>query len=180
MQCKRGISQQQPSYPVTYSHENRMLGLVLMGNSFQFIGKNYLLTHVTAMGTKMAGSLRQHLHGFHRNTNSKQRVASNRSNRNAPSTIYSLCGITTCRKIEQFIDRSANYVFTPTIKFMRLKSQTNKPHFWTLLTKVNASSTNLPWMCAPILSRLKHFKWCTHFSSCHPTGVTKGFIKGEP
>ena len=31
-----------------------MLGLILKENSFQFNGENYLQTHGTAMGTKMA------------------------------------------------------------------------------------------------------------------------------
>jgi len=33
-----------------------MLGLILNENSFQFNGENYLKTHGTAMGTKMAVS----------------------------------------------------------------------------------------------------------------------------
>ena len=33
-----------------------MLGLILKENSFQFKGENYLQTHGTAMGTKMAVS----------------------------------------------------------------------------------------------------------------------------
>ena len=33
-----------------------MLGLILKENSFQFNGENYLQTHGTAMGTKMAVS----------------------------------------------------------------------------------------------------------------------------
>jgi len=34
-------------------------------------------------------------------------------------------------------------------------------------------------MYAPTLSPLKHFKY-THFSTCRPSGVKRGFIKGEP
>ena len=41
-----------PPIPTNYLRE--MLGLILEENSFQFNGDNYLQTHGTAMGTKMA------------------------------------------------------------------------------------------------------------------------------
>ena len=41
-----------PPIPTNYHRE--MLGLILKENSFQFNGENYLQTHGTAMGTKMA------------------------------------------------------------------------------------------------------------------------------
>ena len=41
-----------PPIPTEYLRE--MLGLILQENSFQFNGKDYLQTHGTAMGTKMA------------------------------------------------------------------------------------------------------------------------------
>ena len=41
-----------PPIPVGYPRE--MLSLILKENSFQFDGKDYLQTHGTAMGTKMA------------------------------------------------------------------------------------------------------------------------------
>ena len=40
--------------PISSHHLKEMLCLILKENSFQFIGKNYLQTHGTAMGTKMA------------------------------------------------------------------------------------------------------------------------------
>ena len=43
-----------PPIPTRYLRE--MLGLLLKENSFQFNGDNYLQTHGTAMGTKMAVS----------------------------------------------------------------------------------------------------------------------------
>ena len=43
-----------PPIPTRYLRE--MLGLILKENSFQFNGENYLQTHGTAMGTKMAVS----------------------------------------------------------------------------------------------------------------------------
>ena len=41
-----------PPVPTRFLRE--MLGLILNENSFQFNGENYLKTHGTAMGTKMA------------------------------------------------------------------------------------------------------------------------------
>ena len=43
-----------PPIPTRFLRE--MLGLILNENSFQFNGENYLKTHETAMGTKMAVS----------------------------------------------------------------------------------------------------------------------------
>ena len=42
--------------PIPTSLLREMLGLILKENSFQFNGRNYLQTHGTAMGTKMAVS----------------------------------------------------------------------------------------------------------------------------
>ena len=44
--------QKNPPIPSKYLRE--MLSLILQENSFQFNGKDYLQTHGTAMGTKMA------------------------------------------------------------------------------------------------------------------------------
>ena len=40
--------------PIPSHYHKEMLKLILQENSFQFIGNNYLQTHGTAMGTKMA------------------------------------------------------------------------------------------------------------------------------
>ena len=40
--------------PIPSHYLKEMLKLILQENSFQFIGNNYLQTHGTAMGTKMA------------------------------------------------------------------------------------------------------------------------------
>ena len=52
MQCIRVVSQNNPAIPSRFLRE--MLTLILQENSFQFNGRNYLQTHGTAMGTKMA------------------------------------------------------------------------------------------------------------------------------
>ena len=46
------LYEENPPIPTRYLRE--MLSLILQENSFQFNGKDYLQTHGTAMGTKMA------------------------------------------------------------------------------------------------------------------------------
>ena len=46
------FSEEHPPIPTWYLRE--MLSLILQENSFQFNGKDYLQTHGTAMGTKLA------------------------------------------------------------------------------------------------------------------------------
>ena len=43
-----------PMTTIPTQYLKRALELILQENSFQFTGKNYLQTHGTAMGTKMA------------------------------------------------------------------------------------------------------------------------------
>ena len=45
-----------PPIPTCFLREFEMLSLILNESSFQFNGENYLQTHGTAMGTKMAVS----------------------------------------------------------------------------------------------------------------------------
>jgi len=49
--------------PIPTHHLREMLGLILKENSFQFNEENYLQTHGTAMGTKMAVSFAKYIHG---------------------------------------------------------------------------------------------------------------------
>jgi len=52
--CKAYDAFYQEETPIPTEHLKRTLKLILQENSFQFIGKNYLQAHGTAMGTKMA------------------------------------------------------------------------------------------------------------------------------
>jgi len=64
----------------------------------------------------------------------------------------------------------------------RLKSQKQKLHSWTRkCTKVLDSIRNLFLTCESISKVQRPFRsfQYTNFYSCHPSGVTKGFIKGE-
>ena len=52
--CKTYDSFYEDSPPIPTQYLKRALKLILQENSFEFNGKNYLQTHGTAMGTKMA------------------------------------------------------------------------------------------------------------------------------
>ena len=52
--CKAYDSYYKGESPISTQYLKRALRLILQENSFQFTGKNYLQTHRTAMGTKMA------------------------------------------------------------------------------------------------------------------------------
>ena len=54
MQSILKILWKRTSYPYTTTKTSAYFRLILEENSFQFNGKNYLQTHGTAMGTKMA------------------------------------------------------------------------------------------------------------------------------
>jgi len=52
--CKAYDAFHQEETPIPTEYLKRTLKLILQENSFQFNGKNYLQTHGTAKGTKMA------------------------------------------------------------------------------------------------------------------------------
>ena len=62
---------------------------------------------------------------------------------------------------------------------LRLKFQKQKRHFWIqTFLKVKDSEAIQFLMCVRTSNLHETFKY-THFSSCHPPGVKKGFIKGQ-
>ena len=83
-------------------------------------------------------------------------------------------------RIEHFIEQANNH--HPTIKFTAEISDKETTFLDTYIYKGARFERDaiLTW----ILDVRTHFKptetiQCTHFSSCHPQGVKKGFIKGE-
>ena len=52
--CSAYENYQNNNPPIPSHYLKKMLGLILKENSFEFKGENYLQTHGTAMGTKMA------------------------------------------------------------------------------------------------------------------------------
>ena len=106
--------------PIPSHNLKEMLCLILKENSFQFIGKNYLQTHGTAMGTKMAVAF-------------------------------------------------AN-IFMAEIETKLIKQSNTKPIKW----KRYIDDIFSLWD-----SNIKEINLFIKQANFHPTGVKKGFIKGE-
>ena len=150
-----------PPIPTRFLRE--MLCLVLQENSFQFNGKYYLQTHGTAMGTKLAVA-------FANIFMAKLEKEILRQSEDKPlvwkkfiDDVFSLWNIS-AGKIEEFIRK------------------TNSFHYITFLdTKVYKGNR---FHKESILEVQTYYKPTenfqhTNFYSCHPPGVTKGFLKGE-
>ena len=162
-----------PPIPTRFVRE--MLQLILKENSFQFNGKNYLQTHGTAMGTKMAVAFANIFMSaieteiIHLSSNKplvwKRYI----------DDIFSLWNIDK-KDIGLLIELANNH--HPTIKFTAEISDTEITFLDTCVHK------GYRFERESILDVRTHFKptesfQYTEFSSCHPPGVRKGFIKGE-
>ena len=161
--------------PIPSHFLREMLSLILMENSFQFTGKNYLQTHGTAMGTKMAVAFANiYMASIETQILSKSSIKPLEWKRYIDD-IFSLWN-NNIQEIEQFIEK-ANH-FHPTIKFTAEISNKQTTFLDTTVYKgerfINQSTFDVRTHFKPT----ETFQY-THFSSCHPPGVTKGFIKGE-
>ena len=135
--------------------DSHVLSLILQDNSFQFNGKDYLQTHGTAMGTKMAVA-------FANIFIAKIEKEIIRQSNNKPlvwkrfiDDVFSLWNISV-DKIEEFIDMRQ----TASIKqsSLRLRFQKKKLHSWTRkCTKVTDFTRNLSFTCKHITNPLRPF-----------------------
>ena len=162
-----------PPIPSRYLRE--MLRLILRENSFQFIGKNYLQTHGTAMGTKMAVAFANIFMAAIETQILSQSAIKPLVWKRYIDDIFSLWDHTE-QEVTEFIS-GANNVH-PTIKFTAEISQNNATFLDTTIYKGDRFAKE------SILDVRTHFKptetfQYTHYRSCHPPGVVKGFIKGE-
>ena len=162
-----------PPIPTRFIRE--MLQLILKENSFQFNGKHHLQTHGTAMGTMMAVA-------FANIFMSAIETEIIRLSSNKPlvwkryiDDIFSLWNIDK-KDIGSLIELANNH--HPTIQFTAEISDTEITFLDTCVLK------GYRFERESILDVRTHFKptesfQYTEFSSCHPPGVRKGFIKGE-
>ena len=162
-----------PPVPTRFLRE--MLSLILQENAFQFNGKDYLQTHGTAMGTKMAVA-------FANIFMAKIENAILRHSSNKPifwkrfiDDVFTMWD-TSRDKIEKFLLEANS--FHPTIKFTAEISETETTFLDTIVYKGDRFHKE------SILDVRTHYKptetfHYTNFYSCHPPGVAKGFIKGE-
>ena len=162
-----------PPIPTHYLRD--MLRLILQENSFQFHGKHYLQTHGTAMGTKMAVSFANLFMAAVETEILSHSTKKPLVWKRYIDDVFSLWNIG-IEEIKGFIDQ-ANRCH-PTIRFTAEISYKEIIFLDTCVYKGDRFNDT------SILDVRTHYKptetfQYTHFSSCHPPGVSKGFIKGE-
>ena len=148
-----------------------MLRLILQENSFQFIGKDYLQIHGTAMGTKMAVSFADifmaKIETEIINHCTKKPLVWKRY----IDDVLSLWD-TSKEEVNTFIEQANSY--HPTIKFTAEISDKEITFLDTRIYKGEGLKKK------SILDTRTHFKPTETFQyTCNPPGVKKGFIKGE-
>lgn len=161
--------------PIPTHSLREILGLILQENSFEFNGLNYLQTHGTAMGTKMAVAFANiFMSAVETEILSLSKTKPLRWKRYIDD-IFSLWNVDK-EGIEEFITLANQH--HPTIKFTAEISDKEINFLDTTVFKGERFHEQA------ILDIRTHFKptetfQYTHYSSCHPPGVKKGFIKGE-
>ena len=161
--------------PVPTRLLEKALRLILQENSFQFNGGNYLQTHGTAMGTKMAVAFANIFMA-----KIETQILSKSTYR--PFVFKRFIDDIFClwdrsrEDVQQFIVQCNNH--HPTIKFTAEISETETTFLDTNVSKSDRFKTE------SVLDVKTHFKptetfQYTEFSTCHPPGVKRGFIKGE-
>ena len=161
--------------PVPTRFLSEMLSLILLENSFQFNEKDYLQTHGTAMGTKMAVAFANIFMAKIEKEILRQSSIKPIFWKRFIDDVISVWD-TSRNEIEEFLLKANN--FHPTIKFTAEISETETTFLDTKVyngVRFNKDS---------ILEVRTHFNPTgkfqhTNFYSCHPPGITKGFIKGE-
>ena len=161
--------------PVPKPLLEQALRLILQENSFQFNGKNYFQIHGTAMGTKMAVAFANIFI-----SKVETDILSHSTFRPLVWKRYTddIFSLWTINRVEilQFIEQANRH--HPTIKFTAEVSEAETTFLDTTIFKGER------FLKDSILDVRTHFKptetfQYTHFTSSHPLGVKKGFIKGE-
>ena len=173
--CKAYDSFYKDSPPIPTQHLKRALKLILQENSFEFNGKNYLQIHGTAMGTKMAVAFANIFMSEVETQILNQSALKPLVWKRYIDDIFSIWNVNK-NGVMQFIEQANNH--HPTIKFTAEISDKETTFLETNVLKGERFANE------SILDIKTHFKPAetfqyTHFSSCHPPGVKKGFIKGE-
>ena len=155
---------------------NEMLGLILKEKWFQFNGENYLRTHGTAMGTKMVVSFANIFMAemetrIIQQSNTKPRVW-----KRYIDDIFSLRDSNIIQEVNHFIDQGNR--LHPTIKFTAEVSENKITFLDTVVFKGERFKSESILDIKTHYQPTKTFQY-TYFTSCHPPGVKRGFIKGE-
>ena len=161
--------------PIPTETLRALMSLILEENSFSFNGNNYLQTSGIAMGTKMAVAFANiFMADFETKLLQNSEYQPEFWKRFIDDIISAW--LLSVQEIERFLNY-ANSIH-PTIKFTAEISDKQVPFLDTIVFKgTRFESQN-------ILDLKTHFKptetfQYLHFSSSHPKGVKKGFVKGE-
>ncbi|CAH3180095.1 unnamed protein product, partial [Porites lobata] len=181
--------------PIPTKYLRKMLDLILKENSFQFNGENYLQTHGTAMSTKMAVSFANiFMAEFETKLIGQSRIKPIEWKRYiddniqpGPEKQYSykkkrVYGNKSKQDINLFIEQANQ--FHPLIKFTAEISENEITFLDTIIYKGDRFQTDSTLDIKAHYRPNPHYKptetfQYTHFTSCHPPGVKRGFIKGE-
>ena len=160
--------------PIPRRFLREMLGLILNENSFQFNGENYLKTHGTAMGTKMAVSFANIFMAKIETTLIQQSETKQKEWRRYIDDIFSLWD-NDKKDLDHFIEQGNK--FHPSIKFTAEISE-NEVTFLDIVVKKERFTKESILDIKTQYKPTETFQY-THFNSCHPPGVKNGFNKGE-
>ena len=153
----------------------KVLRLISQENSFQFNKRNYLQTHGTAMGTKMAVAFANIFMGEIEkqilDKSAHKPLAWKRYIDDIISLWHTRTGV-----VEKFIEQANKH--HPTIKFTAEISCTDATFLDTTIDKGERFNKE------SVLDMRTHFKptetfQYTFFTTCYPPGAKKGFVKGE-
>ncbi|XP_073237462.1 uncharacterized protein [Porites lutea] len=161
--------------PIPTQSLRKILDLILQENSFEFNGKNYLQTHGTAMGTKMAVAFANIFMSAVETEILNLSKTKPLEWKRYIDDIFSLWR-TDRKEIDEFIALANRH--HPSIKFTAELSDKEINFLDTTVYKGERFHNQ------GMLDIRTHFKptetfQYTHFSSCNPHGVRKGLIKGE-
>ena len=161
--------------PIPTHYLREMLRLILQENSFQFNGKDFLQTHGTAMGTKTAVSFANIFMAKIETAIIDQHSTRPLLWKRYIDDVFSLWD-TNREEINNFIEHANNY--HPTIKFTADISDKEIIFLDTCIYKgARFEKESILDMCT-YFKPTETFRH-THFKSCYPPGVKKGFLKGE-
>ena len=159
--------------PISTKYLRQMLHLILNENLFQFCGSNYLQTHETAMGTKMAVAFANIIIA-----RLETQILSNSCIKplfwkRHIDDVFSLWN-TSQEKIDSFVKKANNFHST-----IKLTTEMSETEITFLDTKVYKG---VRFAKESILDMQTHYKQTetfqyTNFYSCHPPGMKKALSK---
>ena len=159
--------------PIPTEHLRELLDLILKENSFQFNGENYLQANGTAMGTKMAVAFANiFMAEFETKLIRQSRIKLIEWKR----FIDDVFSLKSKQEINLFIEQANQ--FHPSIKFTAEISENEITFLDTIIYKGDRFLTDSILDIKTHYNPTETFQY-THFTSCHPPGVKRGFIKGE-